>query len=335
MKEAMFYEKLQKMKVKCFLCEHHCIINDGKRGICGVRENTGGTLYSLVYGKLISMNIDPIEKKPLFHFYPGSTSMSVATAGCNFKCKHCQNYEISQYPRKHTSIPGENVSPEQVVNAAVKAGCKSISYTYTEPTIFFEFAYDCARLAHERGIKNVFVSNGYTSPEAVKKIAPYLDGNDIDLKGSDEFYRNICGARLKPVLDTITLMKELGVWVEVTTLIIPSHNDSEESLTSIIEFIKSVDTAIPWHVSQFYPTFELLDQPRTPVETLRWAREKGLKKGLKYVYEGNVPGEGGENTYCPECGELLIERFGYQIVQHKIEKGICFKCLQVIDGIWL
>jgi pyruvate formate lyase activating enzyme len=221
------------------------------------------------------------------------------------------------------------------VNAAVKAGCKSISYTYTEPTIFFEFAYDCARLAHERGIKNVFVSNGYTSPEAVKKIAPYLDGNDIDLKGSDEFYRNICGARLKPVLDTIILMKKLGVWVEVTTLIIPSHNDSEESLTSIIEFIKSVDTAIPWHVSQFYPTFELLDQPRTPVETLRWAREKGLKKGLKYVYEGNVPGEGGENTYCPECGELLIERFGYQIVQHKIEKGICFKCLQVIDGIWL
>jgi len=300
-----------------------------------VRENTGGILYSLVYGKLISMNIDPIEKKPLFHFYPGSTSMSIATAGCNFKCKHCQNYEISQYPRKHTNIPGENVSPEQVVNAAVRAGCKSISYTYTEPTIFFEFAYDCARLAHERGIKNVFVSNGYTSPEAVKEIAPYLDGNDIDLKGSDEFYRNICGARLKPVLDTITLMKELGVWVEVTTLIIPSHNDSEESLTSIIEFIKSVDTAIPWHVSQFYPTFELLDQPRTPVETLRWAREKGLKKGLKYVYEGNVPGEGGENTYCPECGELLIERFGYQIVQHKIEKGICFKCLQVIDGIWL
>jgi len=331
----MFYEKLQEMKVKCFLCAHHCIINDGKRGICGVRENTGGILYSLVYGKLISMNIDPIEKKPLFHFYPGSTSMSIATAGCNFKCKHCQNYEISQYPRKHTSIPGENVSPEQVVNAAVRAGCKSISYTYTEPTIFFEFAYDCARLAHERGIKNVFVSNGYTSPEAVKEIAPYLDGNDIDLKGSDEFYRNICGARLKPVLDTITLMKELGVWVEVTTLIIPSHNDSEESLTSIIEFIKSVDTAIPWHVSQFYPTFELLDQPRTPVETLRWAREKGLKKGLKYVYEGNVPGEGGENTYCPECGELLIERFGYQIVQHKIEKGICFKCLQVIDGIWL
>jgi len=331
----MFYEKLQKMKVKCFLCVHHCSINDGKRGICGVRENTGGILYSLVYGKLISMNIDPIEKKPLFHFYPGSTSMSIATAGCNFKCKHCQNYEISQYPRKHTNIPGENVSPEQVVNAAVRAGCKSISYTYTEPTIFFEFAYDCARLAHERGIKNVFVSNGYTSPEAVKEIAPYLDGNDIDLKGSDEFYRNICGARLKPVLDTITLMKELGVWVEVTTLIIPSHNDSEESLTSIIEFIKSVDTAIPWHVSQFYPTFELLDQPRTPVETLRWAREKGLKKGLKYVYEGNVPGEGGENTYCPECGELLIERFGYQIVQHKIEKGICFKCLQVIDGIWL
>jgi len=280
------------------------------------------------------MNIDPIEKKPLFHFLPGSTSMSISTVGCNFKCKHCQNYDISQYPKKHTDIPGDNVSPEEVVRAAERAGSRSISYTYTEPTIFLEFALDCARLAHERGIKNVFVSNGYTTPEATKVIAPFLDANNIDLKGGDEFYKKICGARLQPVLDTIKLMKELGVWVEVTTLIIPSHNDSEESLNTIIDFIKSVDAAIPWHVSQFYPTFELLDQPRTPVQTLRRARDMGLAKGLKYVYEGNVPGEGGENTYCPKCGELLIHRIGYQILQDKIKDGACFKCSTAIDGIW-
>lgn len=280
------------------------------------------------------MNIDPIEKKPLFHFLPGSTSMSIATAGCNFRCMHCQNYDISQYPKKHTDIPGNDVSPEEVISAAERAGCRSISYTYTEPTIFLEFAYDCACLARERGIKNVFVSNGYTTPEATRVIAPFLDANNIDLKGGDEFYKKICGARLQPVLDTIKLMKELGVWVEVTTLIIPSHNDSEESLNGIIDFIKSVDAAIPWHVSQFYPTFELLDQPRTPVQTLRHAREIGLKKGLKYVYEGNVPGEGGENTYCPVCGELLIHRRGYQILENKIRDGSCFKCSALIDGIW-
>ncbi len=335
MKEAMFYEKLEKLKVKCFLCAHHCIILDGKRGICGVRENRSGTLYSLVYGKLVSMNIDPIEKKPLFNFLPASKSMSIATVGCNFKCKHCQNYEISQYPKSHDDIPGENISPEEVVDAAERAGCKSISYTYTEPTIFFEFAYDCSRLAHERGIKNVFVSNGYSSPEAVKAITHFLDANNIDLKGDDGFYKKICGARLQPVLDTIKLMKERGVWVEVTTLIIPSYNDSEESLTGIIEFIKSVDVSIPWHVTQFYPVFELLDQPRTSVKTLRWARELGIKRGLKYVYEGNVPGEGGENTYCPGCGELLIERFGYQILQNKIKDNRCFKCAAIIDGIWV
>ncbi|MEW6600820.1 MAG: AmmeMemoRadiSam system radical SAM enzyme [Nitrospirota bacterium] len=335
MKEAMFYEKLEKRQVRCFLCAHHCTVSEDKRGICGVRENRGGTLYSLVYGKLISMNIDPIEKKPLFHFLPGSTSMSIATVGCNFKCRHCQNSGISQYPGKHSDIPGDIITPEEVVGAAEKAGCRSISYTYTEPTIFFEFAYDCARLAHERGIRNVFVSNGYTGPEAAKVIAPFLDGNNIDLKGSDEFYKKICGARLQPVLDTIKIMKELGVWVELTTLIIPSHNDADEVLSGIIEFIKSVDPAIPWHVSQFYPTFQLLDLPRTPVTTLRRARDMGLKGGLKYVYEGNVPGEGGENTYCPVCGELLIHRIGYQILQNRIKAGTCFKCSSEIKGVWV
>ena len=335
MKEAMFYEKLDENKVRCFLCAHHCIIKEGKRGICFVRENRDGILYSLVYGKIISMNIDPIEKKPLFHFLPTSTSFSIATVGCNFHCAHCQNFEISQYPKEHGGeIAGENVTPRAIVEAALKYGCRSISYTYTEPTIFFEFAYDCAKLAHEKGIKNVFVSNGYTSPEATRVIEPYLDGNNIDLKGNNDFYKNICGAKLEPVKETIKLMKELGVWVEVTTLIIPDHNDSEEGLREIAEFIKSVDPFIPWHVTQFYPTYKLTDKQRTPIKTLRRAREIGFETGLKYVYEGNVPGEGGENTYCPDCKELLIKRFGFSIIENKMRDGKCPHCGVEIKGIW-
>jgi pyruvate formate lyase activating enzyme len=334
MKEAMCYEKRENSEVKCHLCCHNCLIKKGQRGICAVRENREGTLYSLVYGKVISMNIDPIEKKPLFHFHPGSSSFSIATVGCNFRCKHCQNYEISQFPRERkVEIPGRDMTPAQIVDAAVQNGCESISYTYTEPTIFFEFAYDCARLAHQKGIKNVFVSNGYTGAEATRIIAPYLDANNIDLKGSDTFYREICGARLQPVRDTIGLMKEQGVWIEVTTLIIPGHNDSEADLTDIAAFIASVDPGIPWHVSQFHPTYKLLDKPITPVSTLRRAREIGFAAGLKYVYEGNVPGEGGENTYCPSCSRLLVKRFGYRILENHLSEGKCPDCRTTIDGV--
>jgi pyruvate formate lyase activating enzyme len=334
MKEAMFYEKLEEKKVRCFLCNHHCIIKEGKRGICSVRENRDGVLYSLVYGKVISMNVDPIEKKPLFHFLPASTSFSIATVGCNFRCEHCQNYEISQYPREHEDIAGYEISPEGIVDAAVKNGCKSISYTYTEPTIFFEFAYECAKRAHENGIRNVFVSNGYTSPEATRAIAPYLAGNNIDLKGNDDFYKKVCGARLDPVKETIRLMKELGVWVEVTTLIIPDYNDSAHDLREIAGFIASVDRAIPWHVTQFYPTYKLTDKSRTPVQTLRRAREIGFEAGLKYVYEGNVPGEGGENTYCPNCKQLLIIRVGFSIQKMRCADGTCFNCGYHLEGVW-
>lgn len=333
MKEALLYEKTGNGKIKCHLCAHFCNISPGSRGICAVRENVDGTLYSLVYGKVIANNIDPIEKKPLFHFYPGSRSYSIATAGCNFKCLHCQNFEISQYPKQHKDIPGVDMTPEQIVGAAVKSGCKSISYTYTEPTIFMEFAYDCARLAREQGIKNVFVSNGFSTPEATKLMAPYLDANNIDLKGDDSFYKKIVGARLQPVLDTIKLMKDSGVWVEITTLIIPTYNDSEEFLRWTAEFIKSVDPAMPWHVTQFYPTYKLQGQPRTPVSTLKRAREIGLEAGLKYVYEGNVPGEGGENTYCPSCGGLLIERFRFTLTTLKMKAARCLKCNTAIDGI--
>ena len=335
MKEAMIYEKLEGSDVRCHLCNHNCLIKNNHTGICAVRENREGILYSLVYGRIISLNIDPIEKKPLFHFLPESTSLSIATVGCNFRCKHCQNYEISQYPREHKlSIPGKDTTPEEIVNAAIQNNCKSISYTYTEPTIFFEFAYDCAKIAHEKGVKNVFVSNGYTGKEAVKLIAPFLDANNIDLKGSDKFYRDICGARLDPVKETIRLMKALGVWVEVTTLIIPDLNDSEKDLTDIAEFISSVDPAMPWHITQFYPTYKLLDKPSTPVSKLRWARKIGYEAGLKYVYEGNVPGEGGENTFCPSCKYLLIERFGYSISKNLIKNSRCPKCGSFIEGIW-
>jgi pyruvate formate lyase activating enzyme len=332
-REALLYKKIGEGQVECALCSHRCKISPGKRGLCKVRENRDGILYSLVYGRIIARNIDPIEKKPLFNFHPGSRSFSIATVGCNFHCLHCQNYDISQYPKEHADIPGEEVTPEKVVGEAEIAGCESIAYTYTEPTIFFEFAYDCARLARKKGIKNVFVSNGYATPEATRLIAPYLDGNNIDLKGDDDFYRKICGARMQPVLDTIKLMKELGVWVEVTTLIIPSHNDSVDFLKWVADFIKSVDSAMPWHVTQFYPTYKLMDQPRTPIETLRLAREIGLKTGLKYVYEGNVPGEGGENTYCPSCGALLIERFGFTLKDIRLKNSACPDCGTNIDGI--
>lgn len=333
MKEAMLYERLGEDKVRCFLCNHYCTIYPGRRGICAVRENRDGTLYTLVYGKVIARHVDPIEKKPLFHFHPGSRSYSIATAGCNFRCFHCQNYEISQHPQEYADVPGIETTPEQVVSEAERSGCRSISYTYTEPTIFFEFAYDCARLARDKGIKNVFVSNGYTSQEATRLVAPYLDGNNIDLKGDEEFYKKIVGGKLQPVLDTIRLMKELGVWVEITTLIIPGHNDSEDFLRRAADFMASVDTAMPWHVTQFYPTYKLLDRPRTPVATLRRARQIGSDSGLKYVYEGNVPGEGGENTYCPSCKELLIERMGFTLSKIRMKGSACLKCGTRIEGV--
>jgi len=336
MKEAMFYESLNG-KVRCHLCNHRCVIKKGKRGICSVRENREGKLYSLVYGRSVATGIDPIEKKPFFNFYPGSTAYSVSTVGCNFHCLNCQNWDISQMPKgKEGRIIGENLLHEEIAANAKESSCKSIAYTYTEPTIFFEYAYDTARLAHKEGIKNVFVTNGYTSAEAIKEIAPFLDAANVDLKGfSEEFYHKICGARLQPVLDNIRLYKELGVWVEVTTLIIPGYSDDEEQLRGIAEFIKSINDDIPWHVTAFYPAYKLLDVPPTPAESLRMAREIGKKAGLRYVYEGNIPGEGGENTYCYNCGELVIKRYGFEITEDALKDGKCPKCKTGIDGVGL
>ncbi len=334
MKEAMFYENING-KVRCHLCNHHCVIKEDGRGICGVRENHNGKLYSLVYGKSVSVGVDPIEKKPLFNFYPGTSSYSLATVGCNFHCLHCQNWEISQMSKgKGGKIIGDKLAPERIVSEAKGLGCKNIAYTYTEPTIFFEYAYDTAKLAHEQEIKNVFVTNGYTSAEAIKEIAPFLDAANVDLKSFDEdFYHEVCGAKLQPVLDNIRLYKELGVWVEVTTLIIPGYNDDEIQLKEIAEFIKRVGDEIPWHITAFYPAYKLLDVPPTPVESLRKARDIGLSGGLRYVYEGNIPGEGGESTYCSNCGELLIERRGYYIKRNEMVDGRCPKCKAKMDGV--
>jgi len=335
MKEAMFYEKLENKTVNCNLCSHRCSgIADSKRGICGVRENRNGKLYSLVYGRVAARSVDPIEKKPLFNFLPGSRSYSIATVGCNFRCGNCQNYDISQLPKERGIIVGQDVSPEEIVLAAKLSNCESIAYTYNEPTIFFEYAYDIAKLASKEGIKNVFVTNGYITPEALQEISPYLDAANIDLKSfSDDFYRKNCGARLEPVLDSIRLYKSLGIWTEITTLIIPTLNDSEEELRKIAEFIKEVGEETPWHITQFHPTYKLIDLPRTPVTILRKAREIGLEAGLRYVYEGNVPGENGENTYCHNCGKLLIRRFGYSILENKIENSACPYCGAEIDGV--
>ena len=336
MKEAMFYEKLDNNLVNCNLCSHRCRkIADSKRGICGVRENRDGTLYSLVYGKAVARSVDPIEKKPLFNFLPGSRAYSMATVGCNFRCDNCQNYDISQLPTVRSAIVGEDVLPEEIVLAAKLSNCESIAYTYTEPTIFFEYALDIAKLARKEGIKNVFVTNGYITPEALQEISPYLDAANIDLKSfSDEFYRKNCGARLEPVLDSIRLYKRLGVWIELTTLIIPTLNDSEEELQKLAEFIKEeVGEDTPWHITQFHPTYKLMDQPRTPVTTLRRARQIGLDAGLRYVYEGNVPGENGENTYCHNCHKMLIRRLGYRIIENTIKNSACPYCGAEIGGV--
>ena len=336
MHEAMFYQAGMEGDVICGLCNHHCHIKAGKRGICGVRENQDSKLYSLVYGRLIAEHIDPIEKKPLFQFLPGSRSYSISTVGCNFRCLHCQNYDISQFPHLHGGeIQGRERSPLSVVEAALQGDCASISYTYVEPTIFYEFAYACSELAHERQLKNVFVSNGYMAPEVTRHLASVLDGINIDIKAfTDDFYKKVCKARLQPVLDNVRLMHHLGVWVEVTTLIIPGLNDSSEELQNIARFIKSVDPEIPWHVTAFYPTYKMTDREPTPVETLRRARDIGLAEGLHFVYEGNIPGTGGENSYCPSCGTKLLSRFGYTIRQNRVSNGCCSDCGRKIAGVW-
>lgn len=334
MKEAAFYRKLENHQVDCRLCAQKCRIAPGKSGQCGVRENRDGTLWSLVYGRLIARHVDPIEKKPLFHFRPGSRSYSIATVGCNFRCRFCQNADISQSPRVDRTISGQAVTPEAVVDDAQKKQCATIAYTYTEPTIFMEYAVDVARLARQRNIGNVFVSNGYMSEEGFEGIRPYLDGANIDLKAfRDSFYHDQCGAHLQPVLDTVQRMKAAGIWLEITTLIIPGLNDDPGELRDLAEFIASLGPETPWHVSRFRPTYRLTDRPPTPLETLRRARRIGLEAGLHYVYTGNIPGDNGEHTYCSQCGEMVLERFGFSTRRRALQDGHCRHCGTAVAGI--
>jgi pyruvate formate lyase activating enzyme len=313
------------------------MLRDGQVGVCGVRQNVGGTLYSLVYGRAIAVHVDPIEKKPLFHVHPGSRSFSLATLGCNFRCLFCQNSDISQVRLSHAQVPGEEIAPEELVKLAERYACKTIAYTYTEPTVFYEYAYDTAVLAAERGILNVFVTNGFISAAPLEEIAPVLHAANVDLKGwSEEFYRRIVGGDLKAVLDTLKRMKRLGIWVEVTTLCVPGYVDTDEQFGSIARFIRDeLGPETPWHVSRFYPHFRMTDRPPTSVSVLQRARQIGLEEGLRYVYSGNVPGDEGENTFCYRCGRLLIRRWGFSVLENRLREGKCPDCGAEIDGIGL
>jgi pyruvate formate lyase activating enzyme len=299
-----------------------------------VRENQNGQLQTLVHARAIARHVDPVEKKPLFHFQPGSRTYSIATAGCNFRCLFCQNADISQMPRDTQTIMGEKFPPEQVVLAAKQSRCQSISYTYTEPTIFFEYAYETAKLAHKAGMKNIFVTNGYMTAEALDLIQPYLDAANVDLKAfTDDFYKEQCGAKLTPVLDSLHKLKAMGVWLEVTTLVIPTLNDSDRELKQIAEFILELGRETPWHVSRFHPTYRLRGISNTPVATLKRAREIGLQVGLHYVYTGNIPGDQGENTLCPRCGRVLVHRYGFSTGQYAIKQGRCPECQNPVAGV--
>ncbi len=334
-KEALLYMREENGTVRCRLCAHACTIAPGARGLCAVRENDAGTLRSLVYGRVVSRAVDPIEKKPLFHYLPGSHAYSIATVGCNFACLNCQNHEISQYPKLHQGrIAGEAAGAEEIVAAAAASGCQTIAYTYTEPTIALEFYLDVMRAARSAGLGNVWVSNGYFRREADEQLVPLLDAINIDLKGiSDEFSRRVVGAEVRPVLDSIARVHAAGVWVEVTTLVIPGLNDSDDALRQAAEAVAAVSPAIPWHVSRFFPAYRLLDVPPTPIATLERAARLGREAGLRYVYVGNVPG-GGEDTRCPGCGARLISRLGYAVRENRLRGGRCPDCGATVDGVW-
>lgn len=343
--EAKLYEKIgdsddraDDKKVVCRLCHHSCVIKDGRRGVCGVRENRGGTLYSLAYDRVVARHVDPIEKKPLFHFFPGTLSYSFAAAGCNFRCRFCQNAAIAHVPADSDNpVKGSPATPEALVQDALRQGCRSIAYTYTEPTVFFELALDTARLAHQAGLKNVFVTNGYLSEAALEMVAPYLDAANVDLKAfSDGFYKNWCAARLDPVKETLRQMKTLDIFVEVTTLLIPGLNDRADEARRLAGFIaEELGRETPWHISRFHPCHRLTDRPPTPVETLLQARDIGIEAGLKYVYTGNVPGEPSESTYCHNCSEPLIFRRGFCVTENRVQHNQCPDCGAFIHGVGL
>ncbi len=335
MKPAMLYDREKEQKVRCRLCRHECTISDGKTGICGVRQNLDGDLYTHAYGKAAAAGADPIEKKPLYHFLPGSSAYSVATMGCNFKCGFCQNWRISQAGEQEgLDMPGAPLTPEEIVKNARINQCASIAYTYTEPTIFFEYAYDAARMANAEGLKNIFVTNGYMSAEALKTVAPFLDACNVDLKAFDEdFYENICKARLQPVLDNIRLMRELNIWIEITTLLVPGKNDDKEGLRKTARFIAETDPDIPWHISRFHPDYKYADAAATPASALKKAYAAGKNAGLRYVYLGNVL-DADRDTQCPHCLHPVIDRSGFPVETRLTGEKRCPKCGGAVAGVY-
>ncbi|MBN1772821.1 MAG: AmmeMemoRadiSam system radical SAM enzyme [Deltaproteobacteria bacterium] len=337
-RDAMFWSRLDGGRVRCDLCAQRCELGDGQWGLCGARHNEGGTLRTASYGRLIAVHDDPIEKKPLFHYLPGSRSLSVATCGCNLRCDFCQNHEISQC-RDHDEdglLVGQSAAPERLVRQASAGGCASISYTYTEPTVFYEYCRDIGTAARAAGLGNVFVTNGMLTPAAVDDAAAaFLDAANVDLKSfSEKFYKEHCKGPLDGVKAGLERLLERGVWVEVTTLVIPGRNDSDRELGAIARYLAGLGRDIPWHLSRFHPDYRTRDLPPTPVERLTTARELGRAAGLRHVYIGNVPGGEGETTTCPKCGALLIRRVGFAADVCGLRDGRCAKCGTAIAGRW-
>jgi pyruvate formate lyase activating enzyme len=323
--------------VRCGVCAHRCLVRPGRSGICGVRENRDGELVCLAYGAVAALGVDPIEKKPLFHVAPGSRAFSIATTGCPFHCRFCQNWEIAQAPRLGLAFPVRPLSPAEVVAAAQGSGASSVAYTYVEPTVFLEYALDTARLARAAGLRNLFITDGYATPEAVTLLGEVLDAANVDLKSFDDaFYRRLCGARLVHVLDAIVAMRRAGIWLELTTLVIPGWNDSEEELRALAGWVvETLGPLTPWHVSRFFPAHRMLDVPPTPISTLLRAAEIGAEAGLRYIYVGNTPELRREDTACAGCGALLVERHGYRTRSHLTDEGACPACRRPLEGIGL
>jgi pyruvate formate lyase activating enzyme len=323
--------------VRCDVCAHRCLVRPGRVGICGVRENRDGRLYSTVYGEVAAAAVDPIEKKPLFHVAPGASAYSIATVGCNFHCAFCQNWEIAQGPRLGQPLPSRRLSPEAVVAEAVRTGCESVAYTYVEPTVFLEYALDCARLARREGLLNLFVTNGYETPEAIDLLVPVLDAANVDLKSFDDaVYRRICGARLEPVKEALVEMRRRGIWLEVTTLLLPGVNDGPDQLRPLVAWlVENLGPETPWHVSRFFPAHRWADRAPTSLASMTTAMEIGRAAGLLHVYGGNAPGLRAEDTYCPGCGDLLIARHGYRIERYLRPDGTCPSCGRALAGIAL
>ncbi len=335
--KTLLYDKMEGKKVQCRICNHFCIIGNGKKGICNVRENQDGRLVSLVLDRVIASSVDPIEKKPIFHLKPGSYSYSIATVGCNFKCQFCQNSDIAQMPSDRKGmIQGKKIQPETIVEQALANGCQSIAYTYTEPTVFFELAYETAKLARENGLSNIFVTNGYMSTDLIKMITPFLDAVNVDLKAFDEkFYQTYCQARLGPVKENLVQLKQAGILVEVTTLLIPGLNDDPDDLTSMARFlVRELGPETPWHISRFHPSYKMMDRSPTRVSSLERVFDIGKKAGMHHVYTGNVPGLLSENTKCQVCDTTIVKRHGYTIENYLKENGTCPQCDAQIYGIY-